>query len=96
MSDRDGRNDNEFNFEKDVEFKTDVDLEFDSNVDVYVDKDVYVDVNAYSDIDLEGNSAELSLDVQAIGDDSDAESIVSVQTTDDLSSISVWAFSAVD
>jgi hypothetical protein len=88
---------NDFDFDKDLDINVDVDLDFDVDVDVDVDKDIDIDIDVYSDVDLDGNTAELTLDVQAIGDNTDAESIVSVLTVDnEMSSISVWAFSAAD
>lgn len=92
----DPNNGDEFEFSKDLEIDVDIDLNFDVcvdvNVDIYKDIDIYID----SDVDLEGNVAELTLDAQAIGDDTLVEAIVSVLTTDDLSSISLHVISAVD
>jgi hypothetical protein len=94
MSDR---HDNDFEFEKDLDIDVDVELDFDVDVDVKVEKDIDIDIDVKSDVDLDGNTAELTLDVQAIGDNTDVESIVSVLTVDnEMSSISVWAFSATD
>jgi hypothetical protein len=89
------RND-EFEFEKDLDIKVDVDLDFDVDVDVDVYKDIDIDIEVKSEVDLDGNTAELTLAVEAIGDDTDVEAIVSVLTMDDLSSIDLWAFSATD
>jgi hypothetical protein len=84
-----------FEFEKDLEIDVDVDLEFD--VDVEVDIDKWVDIDIYSDVDLDGNTAELTLDAQAIGDDTLVEAIVSVLTVDnEMSSISLHVLSATD
>jgi hypothetical protein len=86
-----------FDFEKDLEIDVDVDLDFDADVDVDVRKDVDIDIDVDSDVDLDGNTAELTLDVQAIGDNTDTQAIVTVLTVDnELSSISLWAFSATD
>jgi hypothetical protein len=94
MSDR---HDNDFEFEKDLDIDVDVELDFDVDVDVKVEKDIDIDIDVKSDVDLDGNTAELTLDVQAIGDNTDTEAIVSVLTVDnEMSSISVWAFSATD
>jgi hypothetical protein len=93
MSDRN----DDFEFEKELEIEVDVDLDFDVDVDVKVEKDIDIDIDVKSDVDLDGNTAELTLDVQAIGDNTDVEAIVSVLTVDnELSSISLWAFSATD
>lgn len=88
-------NDNDFEFSKDLDITVDVDLDFNTEVDVDVDKDIDIDIDVHSDVDLDGNTAELTLDVQAIGYDTDVEAIVSVLTVEnELSSISLWAFSA--
>jgi hypothetical protein len=86
-----------FEFDKELDIEVDVDLDFETDVDVDVYKDVYIDIDVDSDVDLDGNTAELTLDVQALGDNTDVESIVSVLTVDnEMSSISLWAFSATD
>lgn len=88
---------NDFEFEKDLDIKVEVDLDFDVDVDVKVEKDIDIDIDVKSDVDLDGNTAELTLDVQAIGDNTDVEAIVTVLTVDnEMSSISLWAFSATD
>jgi len=88
---------NDFEFDKELDIEVDIDLDFDVDVDVKVEKDIDIDINVKSDVDLDGNTAELTLDVQAIGDNTDVEAIVSVLTVDnELSSISLWAFSAAD
>jgi hypothetical protein len=97
MTDRnDHHNNNDFDFSKDLDVNVDVDLNFDVDVDVNVDIDKYVNINICSDVDIHGNTAELTLDAEAIGDNTLVESIVSVLTTDDLSSISLSVLSAVD
>lgn len=91
-----GRN-NDFDFSKDLDINVDIDLDFNVDVDVNVDKDIDIDIDVKSDVDLNGNTAELTLDVQAIGHDTDVEAIVSVLTvSNELSSISLWAFSATN
>ncbi len=91
-----GRN-NDFEFSKDLDITVDVDLNFDVDVDVSVKKDIDIDIDVKSDVDLNGNTAELTLDVQAIGYNTDVEAIVSVLTVEnELSSISLWAFSATN
>jgi hypothetical protein len=86
-----------FEFEKDLEIDVDVDLEFDVDVDVDVEIEKCVDLNIYSDVDLDGNTAEITLDAQAIGDNTLVEAIVSVLTVDnELSSISMNVISATD
>ncbi|MBX9776167.1 MAG: hypothetical protein K2Y71_17445 [Xanthobacteraceae bacterium] len=89
--------DPDFEFSKDLEIDVDVDLEFDVDVDVYVDIDKDVSIDICSDVDLDGNTAELTLDAQAIGDDTLVEAIVSVLTVDnEMSSISLHVLSATD
>jgi len=86
-----------FEFEKDLDINVDVDLDFDVEVDVDVDKNVDICIDVTSDVDLDGNTAELTLDVQALGSDTDVQSIVTVLTVEnEMSSISLWAFSAAD
>jgi len=87
---------NDFDFSKDLDINVDLDLDFDVDVDVNVDIDKYVNINICSDVDIQGNTAELTLDAQAIGNNSLVESIVSVLTTDDLSSVTLNVLSAVD
>lgn len=88
---------NDFEFDKELDIDVKVDLDFDVDVDVDVYKDIDIDIDVKSDVDLDGNTAELTLDVQAIGDNTDVEAIVAVLTVDnELSSISLWAFSAAD
>jgi hypothetical protein len=92
----DHRDNNDFEFSKDLEIDVDIDLDFDVDVDVDVDIDKDIDIDIWSDVDIYGNTAELTLDAQAIGDDTLVEAIVAVLTTDDLSSISLNVISAVD
>lgn len=88
---------NDFEFDKELDIEVDVDIDFDVDVDVKVEKDIDIDIDVKSDVDLDGNTAELTLDVQAIGDNTDVEAIVTVLTVDnEMSSISLWAFSATD
>ena len=90
----DHRND-DFEFSKDLEIDVDVDIDFDVDVDVDIEK--YVDLDIKSDVDLDGNTAELTLDAQAIGDNTLVEAIVTVLTVDnELSSISLHVLSAAD
>jgi hypothetical protein len=91
----DHRND-DHDFSKDFEIDVDIDIDFDVDVDVDVDIEKEVDIDIKSDVDLDGNSAELTMDVQALGDDSLVESIVTVTTWDEGSSISLHVISAVD
>jgi hypothetical protein len=82
-------------FHKDVDIEVDIDLEFDVDVDVDVEKDTSVSTDITSDIDIDGSTAELTMDAQAIGEDSLVEVAASVLTVDnELSSLSVEIFSA--
>jgi hypothetical protein len=86
-----------FEFEKDLEIDVDVDLEFDVDVDVDVEIEKCVDLDINSDVDLDGNTAEITFDAQAIGDDTLVEAIISVLTVDgELSSVSGNIISATD
>ncbi len=93
MSDR---HDNDFEFDKDLEIDVDIDLDFDVDVDVDVNIEKCIDIEIDSDVDLDGNTAELSLDAQAIGDDTLVEVIAVVLTTEDLSSVTLNVISATD
>jgi len=57
-----------------------------------------VDINIYlnSHVDIDGNFAQANFDVEAIGNNSSAELDLVVLTTDNLSSITGSATSAVD
>jgi hypothetical protein len=89
--------DDEFEFEKDLDIDVSVDLDFDAEVKAEVEKEIDIDIDVYSDVELDGNTAELYFDVQAIGDDTDAQGVVSVLTVEgELSSLSGWFFSAAD
>ncbi len=91
------RHDPGFEFEKDLEIDVDIDLDFDVDVDVDVNIEKCVDIDISSDVDLDGNTAELTLDAQAIGDNTLVEAIVTVLTVDnELSSISLNVISAAD
>jgi hypothetical protein len=86
---------NDGGFHKDVDIEVDIDLEFDVDVDVDVENDTSVSTDITSDIDIDGSTAELTMDAQAIGEDSLVEVAASVLTVDnELSSLSVEIFSA--
>ncbi|SDD64582.1 hypothetical protein [Belnapia rosea] len=74
----------------DKDYNVEIDVDFDTNVDVDVDinKDIDVDLDLCG---LEGNAATLSLDVEAIGDNSLAEVVSTVIATDYMSSVTVEA-----
>jgi len=89
-------NNDDFDFSKDIDI--DVDADFDVDWDFYNDYDSYVDISheVCSDIDLDGNSALLDANVEAVGDDTLVEVSAVVLTTDDYSGVTLTAFSAVD
>ena len=84
-----------FEYESNLEIDISADIQFDADItlDVYKDVDVDVDVNTY----VEGNSAFLVADVQAIGKDTFVEVDASVVTIENqLSSITLHAVSIVN
>jgi len=87
-------NGDEFEFEKDIDVEADfyVGWEYENEID----SEVYVDHDIESYVDLEGNSAVLNLNVEAVGDDTLVEASAVVLTTDYYSGITVTAVSAVD
>jgi len=87
---------NDFDFSKDLDIDVNVDLDFDVDVDVDVKIDKDIDIDIYSDVDIHGNTAELTLDAEAIGHNTLVDAVVSVLTMDDLSSISLSVISATD
>lgn len=82
-------------FQKDLDIVVDVDLEFDVDVEASVESSTSLFIDVASDVDLDGNTAEFTLDAQAIGEDTLVEVIASVLTVDnELSSISTEIFVA--
>lgn len=79
--------------EIDVDVNVDVDVKFD--LDVYVAKTTFINVDIFSAADIKGNVAELFLDLEAFGDDSYVQADIAILTTDSLSSITLYAVSAV-
>jgi hypothetical protein len=94
--DRDDRdNNNNVDFDKDIDVDIDVDSNSDYSVDVSVDANI--DICIESEVDIEGNSAVLTFDAEAVGDDTAVTVDVVVLTIEDeLSSISGTISSAVD
>jgi hypothetical protein len=82
----------DFSKEIDIEVDVDVDLKF----DIEFDKDVDVDIKVESDVDIKGNLAQATIDVEAYGDNSLVEVDMAALTTDYLSHISLSVISAVD
>lgn len=93
MTDRHG---NDFDFSKDLDINVDVDIDLDVDVDVDIDKDVNICIDINQDLYIDGNTAELNLDAEAIGDNSLVEVDAVVLTTDHSSSVVLHVISAVD
>ena len=94
MTDRHDNN-NDFDFDKDIQI--DVDLEFDVDVDIEFDKDVDIYGDICWDVDVQGNTAMLTLDAEAVGKDTLVEVDAVVLTIEDeLSSITLSVVSAID
>jgi hypothetical protein len=78
----------EFEYDKDLDISVDTDINFDTSVML----DVYKDVVVYTDVytNVEGNSAFVTADVEAIGYDTFSELDVSVLAVEDtLSSVTL-------
>lgn len=85
----------EFEFEKELTIDVEVDLDFEVDVDWDVDYDIYTDICI--DPSVDGNSAFLSLDVQALGYDTFTDANVAILTVENtMSSITVQASSIVE
>lgn len=82
----------EFDVEKD--FDVDIDVEFDADFDVESELDIDKEIDVCVDID--GNSADFAIDIQAFGDDSATELGLVVLVDDEYSSITATGFAAVD
>ncbi|MEZ5775707.1 MAG: hypothetical protein R3D33_13655 [Hyphomicrobiaceae bacterium] len=81
-------------FSKDIDIDVDFDQSFDT--DIKVDKDVDINVDIDVKADVEGNTAELTFDVEAVGKDTYAQlDFVVLTVEDELSSINGYAVSAV-
>jgi len=88
-------NNDEFEFEKDIEIDVDTEIDFDTEVNLEVDKDVDVDIKVETEV--EGNSAFLTADVEAIGKDTFVEVDTSVLAVEDqLSSVVIVGAAVVD
>lgn len=87
--------DTRYDFYKSLEI--DVKVDFDFNVDVDVKKDTDITMDVDTKFDLDGNSAELILSVEAIGEYTHVEADVAILTVEgELSSIDLYAISVVD
>lgn len=87
---------NEFEFEKDIEIDVDAEIELEFEVENEYESEVDVDYDICSDIDIDGNSALLEANVEAVGDDTLVEVKAVVLTTDHYSGVTVSGLSAVD
>jgi hypothetical protein len=85
----------DFEFEKEIDINVDTDIDFDTDITVDVYKDVDVDVDVHTDV--EGNSAFLVADVEAIGYATFVEVDASVLAVEDkLSSVTLVGTAIVD
>jgi hypothetical protein len=83
-----------FEFEKDVDLDIDNNIDFTAATTLTIAKDVDVDISV--DTNIEGNTAILVADVQAIGTDTFVQVDTSVITVENaLSSVSISIISAV-
>lgn len=86
---------NDVDFDKDIDVSVDVNLDFDVDVDVVKNTDIDVSVDV--DTDISGNTAELTLSVEAYGEDTYTQADVAILTiADELSSIDLYAISVAD
>ncbi len=90
-----GHRDDDFDYEKDLDIDVDIDVDLSFDPDLDYTSDLNIDYDIDTDLCFEGNSALLNLDVEAIGKDTLVEVSASVLTTENLSSVTVSAFSAV-
>jgi hypothetical protein len=83
----------EFDFDKEVEIDVKTDIDFD--VDIKLEKNVDINVETNVKTDIQGNTAILVADVEAIGKDTFVEVFTSVLAVDNkLSSVTVEATAA--
>jgi hypothetical protein len=87
---------NEFEFEKEVDIDVKAELEIDVDVDVDIDKDIDVKVETKVETDIEDNTAQFNIDVEAIGENTFVELDVFVLTTDQMSMITATGLSVSD
>ncbi|MCT4371568.1 hypothetical protein CLG85_015070 [Yangia mangrovi] len=85
----------------DVDFEKDIDVDIDIDLDTSVDTDKTVDIVVYSSVEaftcIEGNTADVIFDIEAVGEDTFTSLDIAVLTIEDeLSSISGAITSAVD
>jgi len=85
----------DFEFDKEIEIDFDTNIDFDTDIELDVYKDVDVDVRV--DTHVEGNSAFLTADVEAIGKDTFVEVDASVLAVEDtMSSVTLHAVAIVN
>lgn len=81
-------------FDKDID--VDIDIDLDTDVDIYKTVDIDVWSTVYADVCIDGNSADVTFDIEAVGEDTFTSLDIAVLTIeDDLSSISGAITSAV-
>jgi hypothetical protein len=79
---------------KEIDLNVDFDLNIDTNINF--SKDFSANIYINSDVDVKGNSASITFDAEAIGDNSVVEVDLVVLTTDGLSSVSGTIIAAVN
>ncbi len=85
----------EASFFKLIDVDVNFDIKFDTNIDL--DKDVDVDVKIDADADIKGNITNLTLDAEALGDDTLVEADVGILTVENqLSSLTLVVISAAE
>ncbi|NDV49630.1 MULTISPECIES: hypothetical protein [unclassified Salipiger] len=81
-------------FDKDID--VDINIDLDTTVDIYKTVDIDVWSTVYADVCIDGNTADVTFDIEAVGEDTFTSLDIAVLTIeDDLSSISGAITSAV-
>ncbi len=87
--------DHRFGFEKDIKVDVNFDIKFDTDVDL--DKVVDVDVDVDADVQIDGNITNLTLDAEAMGDETLVEADVGLMAVGgQLSSLTLVVMSAAE
>lgn len=73
-----------------------VNVDLNTDVDIDIDKDFDADADLDAQVNIDGNLATLTFDVEAIGNNTLAEADVAVIATDSLSSVSGTLIAGVD
>lgn len=90
-----GNHNDDYDFSKDVDIDVDVDIDYDVDFDKDIDVDTDIDVDIDQCVHIDGNFAQITFDVEAVGEDTYAEIDFAVLTVEgELSSITGVATSA--